>query len=594
MKRVLKHLAPYWALLLLSIGLLYLQANCDLALPDYMSRIVDIGILRGGVDSPESAAAAQADPFAVQMRYIAGVGGTMLLLTLLGAVATVLVGLISSRVGSGVARKLRAAVFERVEGFSSREFDRFSTASLITRTTNDVMQLQMLVTMGLRMIAYAPIVGIGAVIRAIDKSTTMWWIIALAVGVLVALVVVIFSVAMPKFKIMQKLVDRLNLVSRERLSGIMVIRAFGRQDRERERFDEANKDLAGNLLFVNRVMVLLMPVMTLIMSAVSLLITWEGARQVAASSLQIGDMMAFMQYAIQIVFSFLMMSFIFVMLPRAAVSAERIAEVLSTELSIVDSEAPESFGASFEPTVEFRSVSFRYPGAEEDVLREVSFEALPGKTTAVIGATGSGKSTLVNLLPRLYDATSGSVLVGGLDVRSLRQAELREKIGFVPQKTVLFSGTIESNLRYAAEDADAGEIASALEIAQASDFVSSSPEGLAAPVSQGGSNLSGGQRQRIAIARALAKKPRIYVFDDSFSALDLKTDAALRRALRERTSGATVIMVTQRVATVKGADRIVVLDEGRVVGTGRHAELMESCEAYREIATSQLSAEELL
>ncbi len=399
---------------------------------------------------------------------------------------------------------------------------------------------------------------------------------------------------MPKFKIMQKLVDRLNLVSRERLSGIMVIRAFGRQDRERERFDEANKDLAKNLLFVNRVMVVMMPFMTLIMGGVSLLITWEGARQVAASSLQIGDMMAFMQYAIQIVFSFLMMSFVFIMLPRAAVSAERIAEVLSTGLSIVDREAPESFGENFEPTVEFRSVSFRYPGAEENVLREVSFTAMPGKTTAVIGATGSGKSTLVNLLPRLYDASSGSVLVGGLDVRDLRQAELRERIGFVPQKTVLFSGTIESNLRYAAEGAGAEDIESALEIAQASEIVSSAPEGLAAPVSQGGSNLSGGQRQRLAIARALVKRPPIYVFDDSFSALDLKTDAALRRALRERTSGATVIMVTQRVATVKGADRIVVLDEGRVVGTGRHAELMESCEAYREIATSQLSAEELL
>jgi ATP-binding cassette subfamily B protein len=456
------------------------------------------------------------------------------------------------------------------------------------------MQLQMLVTMGLRMIAYAPIVGIGGIIRAIGKSSSMWWVIALAVGILIVIVLIVFNIAIPKFKLMQKLVDRLNLVSRERLSGIMVIRAFCRQDREEQRFDEANRKLAENMLFVNRVMVLLMPVMTLIMSGVSLLITWFGAHYVASGALQVGDMMAFMQYAIQIVFSFLMLSFVFIMLPRAAVSADRIAEVLATRSSVIDPDQAESFGRSFTGSIEFRSVSFRYPGAEEDVLKDVSFTVPPGQTTAIIGTTGSGKSSLVNLVPRLYDVTSGSVLVDGIDVRKLPQTVLRDKIGFVPQKAVLFSGTIESNLRYADEGASTEAIDSALRISQAAEFVTADPQGIHAPVSQGGANVSGGQRQRLAIARALVKKPPIYIFDDSFSALDLKTDQALRRALKEETAGATVIMVTQRVATIKNADRIVVLDEGRVVGIGRHAELLDNCEAYREIATSQLTEEELL
>jgi ATP-binding cassette, subfamily B, multidrug efflux pump len=593
MKAVLGKLKPYWAWLLLAVGLLFLQANCDLALPDYMSRIVDVGILRGGVEGPGRAAEAAADPAAVQLRYLAKVGGAMLLITLAGAAATIVVGLVSAKVGAGFARDLRAAVFAKVEGFSGRELDRFSTASLITRTTNDVMQLQTLVTMGLRMIAYAPIIGIGGIVRAIGKSSSMWWIVALAVAILIVLVSIVFGIATPRFKLMQKLVDRLNLVSRERLTGIMVIRAFDRQEREEERFDEANRALTRNLLFVNRVMVVMTPAMTLIMSGVSLLITWVGASQIAASSLKVGDMMAFMQYAIQIVFSFLMMSFMFIMLPRAAVSAERIAEVLSAEGSVRDPERPRPLGGGFDGTVEFRGVSFRYPGAEEDVLRDVSFTALPGRTTAIIGATGSGKSTIVNLIPRLYDATAGSVLVGGVDVREAAQAELRDRIGFVPQKTSLFSGTIESNLRYADELAAPEAIDAALRISQSEDIVSARAEGKAAPISQGGANVSGGQRQRLAIARALVKRPPIYVFDDSFSALDLKTDAALRRALKDETAGATVIMVTQRVATVKGADSIVVLDEGRVVGEGRHAELMENCEEYREIATSQLTAEEL-
>ena len=517
----------------------------------------------------------------------------MLLLTLLGAVATILVGLISARVGAGIARDLRTAVFTKVEGFSPREFDKFSTASLITRTNNDVMQMQMVIIMMIRMVFYAPIIGVGGVIKALGKDSAMWWIIALAVAIIVVLITVVYRVAVPRFKIMQKLVDRLNLVSRENLSGMMVIRAFNMQAREEERFDGANKDLAGNMLFVNRVMVVMMPMMMLIMNAVSLLIIWIGSHQVAQASMQVGDMMAFMQYAMQIFFSFIMMSLMFIMLPRAEVSANRIADVLETEASINDPENPAHFGTEADGTVEFRDVSFRYPGAEEDVLHGVSFTARPGQTTAIIGATGSGKSSVVGLVPRFYDATGGAVLVGGIDVRELAQAELRDRIGYVPQKASLFSGTIESNLRYADEEAPQAALETAARIAQASAFIAEDPEGMGRAISQGGSNVSGGQKQRLSIARALVKSPPIYIFDDSFSALDFKTDSALRRALKEETGDSTVIIVTQRVATVKKADQIVVLDEGRVVGTGTHDELMEGCETYREIATSQLSEEEL-
>jgi ATP-binding cassette, subfamily B, multidrug efflux pump len=533
------------------------------------------------------------DESGIQLAYMLKTGGVMLVLTLLGAIATILVGFISARVASGLARDLRSGIFTKVEGFSQREFDKFSTASLITRTNNDIMQLQTVVVMMIRMVFYAPIIGIGGIIKALGKDSSMWWIIALAVGVIVVLISVVFKVAVPRFKIMQKLVDRLNLVSREDLSGMMVIRAFNMQGREEERFDKANKDLTGNMLFVNRVMVIMMPAMMLIMNAVSLLIIWIGSEQVAQSSMQVGDMMAFMQYAMQIFFAFIMMSMMFIMLPRAAVSAERVSEVLGTEGSINDPESPTSFGPDFAGTVEFRNVSFRYPGAEEDVLHDISFTARPGQTTAIIGATGSGKSSVVSLLPRFYDASSGKVLVGGVDVRELKQAELRDRIGYVPQKASLFSGTIESNLRYADEGASAEAIETAARIAQASEFIKTSPEGMATPISQGGTNVSGGQKQRLSIARALVKKPPIYVFDDSFSALDFKTDSALRRALKEETGEATVIIVTQRVATVKKADQIVVIDEGSVVGIGSHDELMKSCETYREIATSQLSEEEL-
>jgi ATP-binding cassette, subfamily B, multidrug efflux pump len=534
-----------------------------------------------------------ADTGRMQVSYMLRTGGLMLLLTLLAAFTAVVSGLIAARVASGLARDLRAAVFSRVEGFSSAEFDRFSTASLITRSTNDIMQVQMAAVMMVTMIFYAPIIGIGGVIRALGKSSSMWWLIAAAVGVLLVVVLVIYRVAVPKFKIIQRLMDRLNLVSRESLSGMMVIRAFNRQAHEEARFDKANQDLTGTMLFINRVMVVMFPFMMLLMSGLSLLIIWIGAKQVDASSLQVGDMMAFIQYTMQIVMAFLMLSMMFIMLPRAAVSAGRVADVLETRPTINDPDAPRGFAAPFEPTVEFRGVSFRYPNAEEDVLHDISFTAKPGTTTAIIGATGSGKSTIVNLIPRFYDVTGGAILVGGADVREVGQHELRGRIGYVPQKATLFSGTVASNLRYADEQAGEEILRTSVDIAQASEFVASLAEGMEATIAQGGTNVSGGQKQRLSIARALVRRPPIYLFDDSFSALDFKTDAALRRALRRETGGSTVLIVTQRIATIMHAEQIIVLDEGRVVDKGTHRELMERCETYREIATSQLSEEEL-
>lgn len=534
-----------------------------------------------------------ADTQALRLAYMLRTGGMMLLLTLVAAATAILTSLIAARVAAGLGRDLRAAVFERVESFSSAEFDRFSTASLITRTTNDIMQVQMVAIMMVTMIFYAPIIGVGGVIRALRASSSMWWLIAAAVGVLLVMVLVVYRVAVPKFKTIQKLMDRLNLVSRESLSGMMVIRAFNRQAYEEQRFDRANADLTSTMLFVNRVMVVLFPFMMLLMNGLMIGIIWVGAHQVDSSSLQVGDMMAFMQYAMQIVMAFLMLSMMFIMLPRAAVSAGRVADVLDTHSSIRDPSSPRAFPEPFSPTVEFRGVSFRYPHAEEDVLHDVSFTARPGETTAIIGATGAGKSTIVNLVPRFYDVTTGAVLVGGVDVREVGQHELRAKIGYVPQKATLFSGTVASNLRYADEEADDERLASSVEIAQASEFVKSLAEGMDAPIAQGGTNVSGGQKQRLSIARALVKRPPIYIFDDSFSNLDFKTDANLRRALRSATVWSTVLIVTQRVATVMNADRIVVLDEGRVVGQGTHRELMQRCATYREIATSQLSEEEL-
>jgi ATP-binding cassette subfamily B protein len=530
---------------------------------------------------------------ALQTSYILRTGGMMLMLSLLGGACMVVTGYLAALTAAGAARDIRKDEFKKVESFSSTEFDKFSTASLITRSTNDVTQVQMVIFMILRMALFAPIIGIGGVIRAINLGASMSWIIAVAVVALLSLILIVFSIALPKFTIIQKLIDRLNLVTRENLSGMMVIRAFNKQEYETNRFDQANRDLTDNSLFISRVMVTMMPVMMFIMNGISLLIIWVGAHQVAEYNMQVGDVMAFMQYAMQIVFSFLMLSMMFIFLPRAAVSGGRIADVLETETSINDPAAPLSFPEPFAGRIEFSNVSFRYPGAPDDVLHDISFTIEPGQTMAFIGSTGSGKSTVVNLIPRFYDVTEGAILVDGVDVRQVRQGDLRDKIGYIPQKGLLFSGTIESNLLYADQNASDEALKEAADIAQASEFIYAKEEGLATEIAQGGANVSGGQRQRLAIARALVKKPPIYIFDDSFSALDFKTDSALRRALKEKTGDSTVLIVTQRVATIKYADQIVVLDEGRVAGKGKHHELLESCETYREIAYSQLSKEEL-
>lgn len=529
----------------------------------------------------------------LQLHYMLHIGAIMLLFTLTAAFAAVLTGFISARIASGLARDLRAAVFKRVEEFGISEFDKFSTASLITRTTNDIMQIQMVTAILITMVFYAPIIGVGGIIRAIEKSSSMWWIIALAVGILLLIVLTVYNVAVSKFKLMQRLTDRLNLVSREALSGIMVIRAFNMQPHEEKRFSEVNKDLTDTMLFINRLMVVMMPFMILILNGLSVLIIWIGSKQVAQSNLQVGDMMAFMQYVMQIVFAFLMLTMMFIMLPRASVSAGRIAEVLETEPIIKDPPDPESFGSQFEPSIEFRNVSFRYPGAEEDVLHDISFTAKPGQTTAIIGTTGSGKSTIVNLIPRFHDASAGAIYISGKDVRTVSQHELRNKIGYVPQKSSLFTGTVESNLRYGDENASDETIKNAVHISQSYEFVSKLPDGMDTEISQGGANISGGQKQRLSIARALVKQAPIYIFDDSFSALDFKTDANLRRALKAQTRSSSVLIVTQRVSTIKNAEQIIVLDKGNLVGRGTHSELMKSCRIYREIATSQLTKEEL-
>lgn len=534
-----------------------------------------------------------ADTQQLQFMYILKKGGMMLLITLLGAIATIAVGLLASRIAAGLGRDLRKAIFEKVESFSNAEFDKYSTSSLITRTTNDITQVQTLIVMGIRMIFYAPIMGIGGIIMISSKNLSMVWILALAVAVLLCLIAFIFVVAMPKFSIMQKLLDKLNLVSRENLTGQLVIRAFGSQKFEKERFDEANKDLTKNSLFVQRVMAMMMPCMNIIMNFTTLMIVWVGAHQIAASNMQVGDMMAFMQYGIQIIMSFLMISMIFILIPRATVSANRIYEVLSTEPSINDPENEAAFDEKQIGVVEFDNVSFHYAGAEKDVLENVSFVARPGETTAFIGSTGSGKSTLINLIPRFYDVTGGCIKVNGADIRTISQHRLHEQVGYVPQKGVLLSGTIESNLRYGRPDATEDEIREAAEVAQATDFIEKKEDGFNSLIAQGGTNVSGGQKQRLSIARALTTKAPILIFDDSFSALDFKTDATLRAALYEHTSDATVLIVAQRVSTIMNADQILVLDHGKVVGKGTHEELLKSCPTYYEIASSQLSKEEL-
>ena len=682
MRKIASYLRRFFLPVLGIVVLLVIQAVCDLSLPDYTSKIVNVGIQQGGIENPapeqirqsemekllllvpeesrdavlekytlntekdpavyeqkrlsgkeqeegmeaqgisldqvmdeldqklgemEGSILTQSDILyvqqeyealgvdvgAIQIQYIVITGLKMLGLALAAMLATIIVTLLASRTAAGVAKNLRNDVFQKVVSFSNQEFEKFSTASLITRSTNDIQQIQMLLVLLLRIVFYAPIVAVGGCVMALQKNSSMFWVIGVAVVAVLSLVVVLFSITMPRFKLMQKLVDKLNLVSREILSGLWVIRAFGTQKYEEKRFDGVNRDLTKTNLFVNRVMTCMMPAMMLTMNAVTVLIVWVGADKINAGGMQVGDLMAFIQYTMQIVMSFLMISMMSIMLPRATVSANRIQEVLETEVEIADPARPEGFVPSKTGEVEFQDVSFRYPGADEDVLENITFTAKKGETTAFIGSTGSGKSTLINLIPRFYDVTKGRILVNGRDVRDVTQHELRARIGYVPQKGVLFSGTIESNLKYGGDSISNRDMEQAAQIAQATEFIGAKPDGYQSEISQGGGNVSGGQKQRLSIARAIAKHPEIYIFDDSFSALDYKTDVALRKELKEKTAGATVLIVAQRISTILHAEQIIVLDEGKIVGKGTHEELLQSCEVYQQIALSQLSKEEL-
>ena len=574
MVKLLKYAEPYILSIIASIILLFGQAICDLSLPDYMSDIINKGITVG------------------DKSFIIKTGFTMLGVSLLSASFTIIVSFLASRIAAGMCRTIRNDLFTNIESFSNAEFDRFSTSSLITRTTNDITQIQTLIVMIIRMIFYAPIMAIGGFVHALANSKSMSWIIALAIICLLGLIFTVFTIAMPKFKAIQNLIDKLNLVVRENLDGILVVRAFNTQDFEEDRFDKANKDLTNTNLFVNRVMVSMMPLMTLIMNLITVLIVWVGANQVSAFKMDVGEMMAYMQYVMQIIFAFLMLSMMFIMIPRASVSGDRIAEVLEAVSSIKNNEIASKL-KKCTGLIEFNNVSFKYPGGDEDVLHNISFTARPGETTAFIGSTGSGKSSIVNLIPRFYDVTSGEILLDGIDIRNIDLHDLRNNIGYVPQKGVLFSGTIKSNISYADKNANEEDILRAATIAQSMEFIDSKPEKFDTGIAQGGNNVSGGQKQRLSIARALLKKPHISIFDDSFSALDFKTDAALRKALKEETGGSTMLLVAQRISTIMNAEQIIVLDNGYIVGKGTHESLMQSCEVYKEIALSQLSKEEL-
>ncbi|MFN8446802.1 MAG: ABC transporter ATP-binding protein [Caldilineaceae bacterium] len=573
---VFEYMTEYSGMLVAALALLVVQAICDLALPDYMADIVNTGVLNGNAN------------------FIVQVGIKMVLITLLGAVSSIVVGYFASRIAAFTARDMRADVFKRVQTFSNPELDKFSPASLITRTTNDITQIQLLIILLVRILFYAIIMGTGGIFKAVAESPTLSWIIVGAVLALVSVIVFLLVMVMPKMRKMQTLVDRLNLISRENLEGLLVIRAFNSQKFEEARFDEANRSLTENNLYINRAMTIMMPTMMFIMNVTTVLIVWIGARQIADMQIDIGKMMAFMQYAMQIIMAFLMLSMMFIMIPRAAVSANRVKEVIETDTIIKDKKHALLPRADFVPEIEYENVTFCYPESDQPVLKNISFTAKHGQTTAFIGVTGSGKSTLINLLLRFYDVTEGRILLDGVDIREMKRSDLRDKIGYVPQKIMLFSGTVKSNLRYADGDATLDQLKRAACVAQADEFISTMSDGYNARVAQGGSNLSGGQKQRLSIARALVKNAPIYIFDDSFSALDMKTDAVLREALHQAARGSTLLIVAQRVGTILSADQIIVLENGEIVGRGTHRELLHCCEVYREIAQSQLSEEELV